>query len=541
MRRLLSLILLSFLLFSFVPMLHLASASGSFNPPTMQMGQFEPDPQAKNYGAYPSDIGKWFSASWGINQAYQVGAVNNPYTFLYGNFYQNGQEVVQPVQVSFTINWTVFANHAGAVEGTTYLGAPNYDSFSGGVGYDNLPPIEIFFIQQGKEIFQYNVSTTGTVSSPGASSATYVVPSFYPTSASNGSFYVVFETMMLNFWNANIGYEPIYIGEGQYEQLNAHVSGTPTTVVDSKLTGASAQMNWSFSAGEWNATFVHYLNNNPGDTSPSNIQTLQYYNFTYAGTGGIVHLRYNFSSSSPSGVYGWRMHEGITDYGTSFIVYNNATSVSSGDKPPMVSIWIKPKVAQGSTETITVLANDLKNSSIDLMVSVWFGNDLYTVPNPSYSNVIYYFAPYNVTSGQNISISFVATFYGEINVEVVSHNSFNQWNNSYRSSIIATNIIHNDTGGNLFPGSQVQWLSNPLSGPLNFILLVAGVGVLVFSIHRSGIESQAIKRAMRGLGGPGGGMFIPTHYMSAILLIFLSFVNWSYIFTAITSWGGGIP
>ncbi len=536
LRKILPIIIFSFLLFSFVPLVHTASASGSFNAPSMQMGSFEPDPQAKNYGAYPGDIGKWFSASWGINQAYQVGAVNNPYTFLYGDFFQNGQEVVQPIQVEFHINWTIFAQYQDfAPAGATTLGAPNYDSFSGGNGGNSMPPIEVFFIQNNT-VLEYNVSTSNPPQ------YTFTVPSFMPVSAQSGPFYIVFETMMFNFWGANIGYEPIYIGEGQFEQLNAQVSGKPTTSVDSGLSGASAVLNWSFNAGEWNVTFVHYLNNNPSDTSPSNIQILQYDNFTFAETGGIAHLKYNFSTTAPSGVYGWRFHEGITDYGTSFIVYNNITSVSSPDKPPMITIWASPHITQGKMETVTVLAKDLKNSSIDMEISIWFGNDIYTVPNPSYSNVLYYFAPYNVTSGQNISISFYATFYGELNVEVISHNSYDQWNNSYYSTVIKSNIYNNDTGGgNLFPGSQVQWFTSPLSGPLNFIFLIGGIGLLIWSVHRSGIESQMIRRAMRGLASPGGGIYLPTHYVAAVTLLIFAFVNWAYIFSLLTTWGGGLP
>ena len=536
MRRLLSLILLSFLLFSFVPMLHLASASGSFTPPSnLTMGSFVADPEVA--GGNAAGLSEWFSMSWGINQAYQVGAVDHPYQFLYGDFFQNGQQVVQPVQVEFTINWTVVRNNLAVVnDGSwTKLGAPQWGAFATGL-IDNLYnyPIHVFYIQNAT-VLEYNITTAQGQNK-------YTVPSFYPVSAANGSFYIVVQAEYAthNFGEAGygqVGYRTIYVGEGEFNAINSHVLGKPTIVVNSQLVGASAFLNWSFSAGEWNATFVHYLNNNPGDTSPSNIQTLQYYNFTYAETGGIVHLRYNFSSSSPSGVYGWRMHEGVTDYGTSFIVYNNATSVSSGDKPPMVSIWIKTKVAQGSTETITVLADDLKSSSIDLMVSVWFGNDLYTVPNPSYSNVIYYFAPYNVTSGQNISISFVATFYGEINVEVVSHNAFNQWNNSYASSVVKSNIY--DNGSFQLPGPSQSWFTSPLSSILNALFLFAGIVLLIYSIHESGLEGAERKRIMQGFSAPF--LDFRTHYLAAILLLMLSFVNWSYIFTAITSWGGGIP
>jgi len=135
-----------------------------------------------------------------------------------------------------------------------------------------------------------------------------------PTAAVNGSFYIVVQVDYVQFHtlqgDSNAGYRTIYVGEGEFNALNSHVSGKPTTSVNAGLTGASALLNWTFSAGSWNVTFVHYLNNNPSDTSSSNIQVLQYNNFSYKETGGIAHLRYNFSLNQASGVYGWRFHEG---------------------------------------------------------------------------------------------------------------------------------------------------------------------------------------------------------------------------------------
>ncbi len=251
-------------------------------------------------------------------------------------------------------------------------------------------------------------------------------------------------------------------------------------------------------------------------------------------------LRYNFSSSSPSGVYGWRFHEGITSYGASFIVYNNASSILSGDKLPMISIYIKQS-AQGQNEIVSITAKDNRSSWIDLEVSVWYGNDPYTVPDPFYENVLYYFAPYNVSNGQNISLpSFSNIFYGELNVEVISHNSYNLWNNSYAQSVVKSNIYQNGTGGgNLFQNS-VAWLVNPFVSPINALFLVAGIGMLLFSIHRSGIDANMFKRAMRG-ATQNGGFFLPTHYMAAIVLIAFSVINWTLLFSYVTSWGGFLP
>jgi hypothetical protein len=516
-------------------------ASLGASPPNISMGAFEPDPQATSWGAVPSDIGKWFSASWGINQAYQLGAVSYPYQFLYGDFYLNGQEAVQPVEVEFSINWSVVKNNPGLADfllilgyGATVMGAPPLESISTGIGsgavsYDSGFPIRVYFEQNGT-VLEQNVSTSANVNQ-------YSVPVFIPTSAAQGPFYIVFEAQTFNMWGQKAGYEPIYIGEGEFNLLSSHVSGHPTSVVNSLSSSASAMLNWSFSAGAWNVTFVHYLNNNPSDNASSNIQVLQYDNFTYKQTGGTAKLIYNFSSTAPSGVYGWRFHEGVTSYGTSFIVYNNASSVLSGDKLPMISIYIKQS-AQGQGEVVSVTARDNKSSWIDLEISVWYGNDPYTVPNPSYTNVLYYFAPYNASNGENISLpSFSNIFYGEINVEVISHNSYDLWNNSYAQSVVKSNVYSNGTGGgNLFQNG-VKWLVEPLSSPVNALFLVAGIGILLWSIHRSGISSQAWKTALSGLGGSNGGVYIPTHYMAAILLIILAFINWTAVLALISTWG----
>ena len=534
-------LLLSFLVISIIPMASYASSSPTFTPPSnLKMGSFVADPEI--VGGNATNLSKWFSMSWGINQAYQVGAVDYPYQFLYGDFFQNGQQVVQSVQVEFTINWTAVRNNMAIVnDGSwTKLGAPQWTSSAGGAFATGLIdslynyPIHVFYIQN-TTVLEYNVTTA-------QGNSEYTVPSFYPTSASNGSFYIVVQTEYAthNFGEngySQLGYRTIYVGEGEFNALNSHVSGKPTTSVNAGLTGASALLNWTFSAGEWNVTFVHFLNNNPADLSSSNIQVLQHDNFTYKQTGGIVHLRYNFSLNQVSGVYAWQFHEGITDYGTSFVVYNNVTVQQSGDKPPMISIYIKP-AKQGGSEQISIYAKDAKNSSIFMEISVWYGNDIYTVPNATFENVIYYFAPANVTSGTNYTLpSFTSNFYGELNVEVLSENTYHQWNNSYASSVVKSNVYSN--GSYHFPGPSPSWVTSPFSSPLNALFLVAGIGLFIYSVHESGLEGAARRKVLQGLNAPF--LDVRTHYLAAILLFLLAFVNWSLLFTIITSWGGLVP
>ena len=538
--KLVSLILVVILVGSIVSEISFAAS-----PPNVQIGTFEPNPQASDYGGNASKIGQWVSMSWGINSAYQVGAVDYPYQFLFGDFYQNGQQVVQDVYVEIHLNWSAIGSDGDNGPMGTSLGAPYWGwlnqfqyQFSVGDGVGGGKPLRLVLVQGNTSVLAVNV-TEGVGQQP----STVSFPD--PNPVNNGSFYIILYAAMYYpqtiYAGGNgdqfVAYEPVYIGEGEFNSLNSHVSGKPTTSVDAGLLGASALLNWTFSAGTWNATFVRYVNNDPADNSSSNIQVLQYDNFTYKSTGGTVHLRYNFTLNQASGVYGWRFHEGITDYGTSFIVYNNATSLGSGDKPPEISIWIKP-ASQGGSEEISVTAMDNKSSWVDLEISVWYGNDPYTVPNPSYENVLYYFAPYNVSSGTNFSLpSFSNIFYGELNVEVVSHNSHNLWNNSYASSVVKSNIYQNGTFS--WGNSPKQWFVEPLSGPLNAVFLVAGVGLFLWSVHESGLESQARKRVMQGLANPF--MDVRTHYLAAFVLIILSFVNWSLVFATITSWGHLIP
>jgi len=524
---------------------HMAPPPSTAN---VTLGNFTADQQVKAWGAFPSEVAKYMSGMFGINPAYQVGAVDSPYTFLIGDFFMNGQNVSQDVQVHIAVNLNsppIPYDDDDAPQGGigTMCGAPMWgwgglfeDSF--GIAFTNYP-VQVRFIQNNKTVVNQNI----TLGTSGNSWFNQTVTFVDPWPVTTGPFYIVFYFPYFSpepvGGDQFLGYIPLLIGEGQYLALNAHVTGKPTSVVNSGVAGASAFLNWSFNAGEWNVTFVHYLDNNPSDTSPSNIQVLQWDNFTFAQTGGIKHLRYNFSSSAPSGVYGWRFHEGITDYGTSFIVYNNVTVQQSGDKPPMISIQFTGGHKQGGNTNIIISGKDAKNSTIYLEISVWFGNDMYTVPNPSYENVLYYFVPEAIPSGGNYTLSITDNFYGELNVEVISHNIYNEWNNSYASFTITSIIYSNSSGGNYVP--PAPWFVNPFAGPLNALFFIGGIALLLWSIHRSGISSQVVRRAMRGMAAPNGGIYLPTHYMAAFLLIILAFVNWAAVFALISTWGGGLP
>ena len=76
LRRIVLVALIVVVMVSTVPMTVHASSSPTFTPPKgLQMGQFMADPEVA--GGNASALAEWFSMSWGINQAYQVGATDH--------------------------------------------------------------------------------------------------------------------------------------------------------------------------------------------------------------------------------------------------------------------------------------------------------------------------------------------------------------------------------------------------------------------------------------------------------------------------------
>jgi hypothetical protein len=313
----------------------------------------------------------------------------------------------------------------------------------------------------------------------------------------------------------------LYIGEGEYVNSQAHVIGTPTHIVNSGGLDNIASVEWAFSGGTWSAKFEHYINNNPADNSSANIQVLQTTNFSYKTTGGIENLSYTFNPEQAGGVYAWNFIQNYSvSYGEVFIVYNNMTTIET-DTPPMISITIVPHV-QGSNSSIYITAGDKKSSVIYIMVSVWFSNDRYTIPSPSYANVIMYWEPYTLNNGKTENISVYNTFYGNLNVEVLSENTYGLWNNSYASAIVKSNIYQN---GTLPPFQDIsKWLVSPFSSTLNIILLACGVLLLFYDFSKFS-KPQLIGK------GANATTYAPTqvHLYIPLILIALSFVNWALL------------
>ena len=454
-------------------------------PSSWQMGSFAPPSEyLKAHSIDPNAINQWFRANFSINQAYQVGASSNPYQFLVGNFYQNGQNAPQEINVYFQINW-------GTGMGFPFNGAPTGWSFD-----PQDYGVNVFFIQ-GNNILMQHVDTSPPINPNGWINYT---ASFVPTSAQNGSFYIEFDIMLTpSFWWASAYWVAVMIGEGEYSMLNAHTVGTPTTVVSD---GGKASITWAFNEGSWTAQFIHFKDNDPTDNSPSNIQVLMIKNFNYIETGGIETLSYTFPTNASSGVYAWQFSENFTHYGSVFIVYNNASVTHT---PPMISISIIPRT-QGENATIYITARDQLSTTIDIMVTIWYGNDQYTVPDPAYANVIYYFKPYILNNGQTINISIYNSFYGNLNVEVLSENSYNAWNNSYASALIKAEAYQNGTPPVISQITLSDLFATPIASPLNILLFFIGIAGLFF-------ESKQ-KRP---------------NYMLGLIFIGLSFINWGLI------------
>lgn len=497
-----------------------APATFSLNVP---MGQFIPDQQAKSdWGAFPVDIGKWFSASWGVNPAYGVGAVAYPYQYVYGNAYQSGISVTEDVIVQLTINWTV-AVHYASLNGT-HLGAPQWgwlgtysDQLSLGEGQY---PVKVEIIQGGKVLNTENVTTAFL----GGGSSTFTVPAFVdPQPIANGSFYIVFLTALFTPTGIGLdtflGYIPIYIGHGDFKPVVARIVGNPTDVV--KGTG-QASVEWAFSAGNWNVKFVYFKDGMANDTRPSNIEVMQWNNFTYVETGGLKILTYNFTSANLIGIYAWIFSETVTGYGKHFVVYDK------GNAPvPEVIIWISPGT-QEDNETVSIISIQNSSPYINLQVVIWYGNDINLVPSPTMAGVVEYFTPYNVSSGQNKSISFTNSMNGELNVEVLSKNAQGQSNNSFAMQRIKNQSVV--TPPPPFHGNTTWFPVSPFSSTFNELFLLGGVGLFAYSAYDSSRNSAQRKMSMFSRRGQGPGFYFPTHYAAAIFLIILSLVNWIAIY-----------
>ena len=529
-------------------MIAFASESNS----SLSMGSWQVDPNAvNNWHVNAADVNKWFSASWGTNVAETAGAVDYPYQFLYGNFFMNGVLSAQSITVNIAINWAVVEkNPAYALSspvpgyGATTLGAPGSGSpgweevistgiGSGAVSYFSGYPFHIYVVSaSGTTLASTNLYTS-------TSTSDYSV-TLQPNQGYNGTIYIEIYSMMYTEWDAQpIKYFPLYIGVGEFTQLTANVQGSTSLVKGS----GPAYLNFTFNAGNWSINFDRVTNGNPQNLSATNLQVLKTYHFTYAGTGGVKNLVYNFTSDNPPGIYVWMFNESVTKYGSTFVVHDLKTSF-----PPRILTWMSPGKLD-SLETVSVMVvSNVSQMNITIYLSVWYGNDEYLLPPPGTSNVLYDNSPYHVISGQNFTLSFKNSMDGQLNMQVIA-NASGSLNLSRDFTTIATNTTSPPTG------NVTDWFVWPPWGPgsnaLNIIFLISGIGVLLYAIGTSlsdvEIEDEA-KRAMKmrerasmlgeqiqsGASQFSGNLVMGSpHFGVAIALLIMSILNWGAILHAL--------
>lgn len=491
--------------------------------PLVPLGSFSVDLNSvANWGINAAQVGDWFSASWSTNQAEAVGAVNYPYQFLFGDLFQTGKISVQSISVQFNINWSIVEQHPAVSlegapgDGATVYGSPINEAISTGIGSGAVP----YF--SGYPVKVYIVNTTGSVlaeqsifTSKGNSN--YEV-TLQPSTAANGVFYVEFYVMMYTEWNAQpIKYFPLYLGTGEFNQVVANVENATSLVRGP----GEANLTLEFSGGLWNVSFEHIINGNASDMSPTNIQVLKVYNFSYRSTGGSITLHFNFSVNDSPGIYLWSFNESITHYGATYLVHDVSRTVALPD----IHIWMSPGVLDGQ-ETIGILPV-YNESPIHLQVTIWYGNDVNLIPPASGANVLYFQSPFTVVSGYNQTISFKNTMDMHLNVLVIANYS-DIYNQSSDFVTIGSNVtaIANGNISAWFPVS-------PFSSTLNELFLLGGVGLFAYSAYDSSRNSVQRKMSMFSRRGQGPGFYFPTHYAAAIFLIIMALVNWVAIYHSI--------
>ena len=521
--------------------------AGASNPnASLTMGSWQVSPAGvNNWHIYAPYVNKWFSASWGTNVAESVGAVNYPYQFLYGNFFMNGVLASQSITVNIAINWTLVKAHEAVSftppapgMGATSLGAPSDEVISTGVGSGEVA------YYSGFPFHVYIVSANGTTLGSGqiytsTSTSDYSL-TLQPTRGYTGTIYVEVYAMMYTEWDAQpIKYFPLYVGVGEFTQLTESVQGSTSLVKGN----GPAFLNFTFDAGNWTVDFDRVVNGNPQNLSVTNLQVLKTYHFTYAGTGGVEKLVYNFTSADPPGIYIWQFNESVTKYGSTFVVHDLKTSF-----PPKVILWMSPGKLDGQeTVSVTAVTNE-SQMNITIYVSIWYGTDEYLVPPPGTSNILYFNSPYHVVSGQNFTLNFKNSMDGQLNLQVIANASGNL-NLTRDFTTIATNTTGPPTG------NVTNWFVWPPWGPgsdfLNIISFIGGIGVLLYAIGVSlsdvEVEDEA-RKAMKmreraamlgehiseGSSQFTGNLIMGSpHFGVAIALLVMSIINWTAIFGAL--------
>ena len=319
---------------------------------------------------------------------------------------------------------------------------------------------------------------------------------FYP-----GMFEVDFKIWVHHpdFWND--GYEVRYKIWGLFTagSMNGQVTHDPLYPND------YAEFKAEFGGGEWHARF-YYAGKNPSDfsihdgkVSGPDVKLMKDYG-TYKNTQ--VTLKYQFNNTDPAGTYVFAFtneYGGVTRNFYSWTVHNNATSLNNNTMP-VVSVKFSGNFEINKQITITVSASDDKDTTIRVWLLVWYGNNMYLMPDPNLPLVVLYFYPLDVPNGGSKNVTISLTLDGQINVNAIARDSNDAWNITRASA--AVKGFH--TGGGGFLDTPENWFLPPWESTTNLVLLAVGVLFVLFPRNDM----------MKGIG---------------ILLIMASFVNWGYV------------
>jgi len=222
-----------------------------------------------------------------------------------------------------------------------------------------------------------------------------------------------------------------------------------------------------------------------------------------------VNLRYNFSKDDPTGIYIWLVNsvnkDGEILYSWTETAYNNITTLNHTQKP-QIQISFKGQPIINHKIKIVITATDDDSSVITVWITAYYSSNEWQIPDPSTPLVQLFNYRIDVKNGNSSTISILLTNDGVFAVSAIAkdeHGAFNVARN-----YIAVQGFEGGGGGS--SDNTNPWFIFPWENTINIVILLIGV-IMMFSG----------KRELQVLG---------------IILFFASFVNWSYIPTAVSNY-----
>ena len=298
------------------------------------------------------------------------------------------------------------------------------------------------------------------------------------------------------------------------------VNAYPVHQPDPNNPNTYSEIEVQFGEGQWYVSFWYvkdygYFNVYEGNITGKNgftPQKLQEWGPYYKGT--TKDFRYNFTANSSTGLYLWMItneFDGDIYNLMKFDVYNNYTALhpngTNGTRlwAPKISITLGQKgeiyyMNDALPITIHVDDNNTNVSTIELWLTVWYGNNPYFFTPPPSPSLELYLYPLTIQNHGNLTRNINLKLPGEVNVEVIAKDSHGVFNQTYASYT----VDEGSGGGNNNNNNQKKnWLHWPWESTTSMVILFIGV-VLIFS------RNSFLK-------------------MIGLALIFLSFVNWDLL------------